>query len=764
MLRIARGPIVIVALLVALLGVAAVVRHATHHSPDATVAIARLPAPTTAPSSRPATNPSAKSLGDHPVVASYMDVVLHAYPSLSTTQPLAVPLDLSQAARFTLDDPIYLSRVRGDLWITRPDAPPAAKVLHDVADPRSEAQTHVLRQRVLFIHWMPTDEGTWVPFLICRPEATTADNDNAIETIWPAGRKLLPWRRDYQWDRAFSWNRELVVPSGRGVSILTLGAEPKEAYRELIDPAAAATTATQPSQIGRPQALPDWQGILAWTPWENGRTGSRGAARFVNGKWVGLGPDQGWPERIVHLVPLRDGTVFQFVAGPTGDITIQTSLLDAPAVDEQAIRDRVTQLGDVDQEVRKKAVADLANFGPGAWPVLEKLADSQPPQARALLAQLLKDKNRPSLSGMTLEGRRLLKLVNRMSDGGVIFYAEQGVAIPEADGDSTVTAPAWLSVRPGHYIELLPAALVVDLKPDQTRFDVINDYWIVDSDARGPRLFYGNGLASLLRKNERQFSKLIGMDQMGRWLFQRAQGADPTTVPTSTRTLIIDPHLPDPTPRLPVWQLAIAETVGWDKDNWPVVKNGAAYALMESDWRPVSDSEKFFTRPEQVPPITQPTAGPSTQLTTAPATRLAGPRPLLALPDGTRYYGGLESLRMIDPSGRQIDWALPPRAIGTGPAYLVIAPNGKLFLFNEPGRVLRLARSAADAPEPFKLEAMFTHNIPSILRPTRIWVDPAGRIDVAWENRLAIMFPQGYIPRPILEKMVDQSGLDADSP
>jgi hypothetical protein len=32
---------------------------------------------------------------------------------------------------------------------------------------------------------------------------------------------------------------------------------------------------------------------------------------------------------------------------------------------------------------------------------------------------------------------------------------------------------------------------------------------------------------------------------------------------------------------------------------------------------------------------------------------------------------------------------------------------------------------------------------------TRVWLDPAGRIIVAYESRLAILFPAGYIPGPI---------------
>src|SRR6185437_7452486 len=86
-----------------------------------------------------------------------------------TTQPLAVPLELGQAARFVLKDPVYLGKARGDLWITRPDAPPIKQVLQEAIDPNAtDPQTHVLREQVVYVHWMPTDAGTWQPYLVCR--------------------------------------------------------------------------------------------------------------------------------------------------------------------------------------------------------------------------------------------------------------------------------------------------------------------------------------------------------------------------------------------------------------------------------------------------------------------------------------------------------------------------------------------------------------------------------------------------------------------
>jgi hypothetical protein len=679
-----------------------------------------------------------------------MELVRAEFPSLPTTQPMAVPLELNQAARLILKDRIYLSKERGDLWITRSDAAPTPQVLKEAVNPdAADTQVHLLREHVAFVHWSVTSLGNAVPYLICKSDR------GGYELVSADRRTPLPANRDYRWDRAFTWDNErVVVPSPAGVSIFQFRPDLKESYRELMTSPTTAP-ATEPSNHSDPQALLDGNGVLAWVPFDHGTPGSRGAVRYLDGRWNDLGPDQSWPEKIVQLVPLRDGTVFQFVANDDGTVAVQTSPLERGEVDAKEIEKIVAQLSDEDSDVRRKAVSELANFGPGAWPVLTKLAEDQPPQAQLLLRQLLKDKNRPTLSGMTLLGDRALQLATRLSDSGAVFYAPQGVSVLEPNGETSTAAPAWISVRPGHFIDLLPAALVVDLKPDQCKVYVLGDQWIANTDVRGPRLFYGNGFATLLRKDERQFSEVIGMDQRGRWLFKKPGiGED--------QTLVIDPHLPDPTPRLPVWNLAIAETVGWDKDNWPVVQNGSAFALAESDWRGLEKGEKFSTHAEETPPTTFPSTAPTSQAATAPADAPDQGHPILTTPEGTRYFDGLTRIKVTQPGHGPIDWPLPPAANGTGPVSLVVTKSGKLFLFNQPGRVLRIAPTPG-ASEPFRLEATFTHNIPSITKPTRVWLDPAGRIDIAWENRLAILFPEGYIPRAISEKMLDQGGLDADS-
>ena len=98
---------------------------------------------------------------------------------------------------------------------------------------------------------------------------------------------------------------------------------------------------------------------------------------------------------------------------------------------------------------------------------------------------------------------------------------------------------------------------------------------------------------------------------------------------------------------------------------------------------------------------------------------------------------------------------LAPEANGTGPVTLLQTADGKLYLFNQPGRVLRIQPTPGRS-EPFKLEATFTKGVPTVADPTRIWLDPGGRIVMVYEDRLAVMFPQGYIPPRIQDLMEPQ--------
>lgn len=775
--------------LVLLVAVAALVFHRTRPGDVPTPLAGATTTPATAPAeSQPATAPTTQRAAPKPPATQYLDVVRSYHPRMAATQPMAAPLDMSQAARIVLNEPIYLSP-RRDLWITRPDAPPTPEVLARAAKEQNDQLTLTIREQVVFAHWTPQEEGPWTFSLIVRGP------DGREELVTQSRRTPLPTGRVYHWHRALDWGERIVVATDTGVSIIHVEPEFREQHVDLIDPKSKPD-----ATFSEPQFLMDWEGILAWVPWEGKNAGSIGAARYVEDKWSPLGAEQGWPDKLLHLVPLHDGGVLQLVPYEEEWVKLAFTSLEQVAIDEDMVARLVEKLSDPEDKIRQDAFKELTRYGASAWPILERLMPDQEPEAQARLRQLLKSRFEPTLGGMSLLGDKL-RMAARLSDGGVVLYAEVGVATAGDTEEPIIRSPAWISVRPGQAVSLLDPSFTLDLDPDRSRLYAFGEEWVVVNDAAGPKRFVGNGFDPLVRKSEAAFREPIGMDGRGRWLLRKPAppptsnpATSPATGPTF-ETLVIDPTLPEPTPRLPVWLYGTAETVGWDKDHWPVIKRGGSWALVEEGWRAMKRTEKVFTSAADVPPVVPPTidvpaatsavpdpaaaaatppalneapatGGPTsapggaaesadTVVTTAPSTASAedlGPA-LLVDPQGNCYFDGKTRVVMIPRRGRRTELPLPAAATGTASkVFLVRTPDGLLFLYNQPGRILRI-RPTPDEPEPFVLEATFTRNIPSVDEVTRLWVDPAGRIIMAYGNKLAIMFPAGYIPTEIARKM-----------
>jgi hypothetical protein len=105
------------------------------------------------------------------------------------------------------------------------------------------------------------------------------------------------------------------------------------------------------------------------------------------------------------------------------------------------------------------------------------------------------------------------------------------------------------------------------------------------------------------------------------------------------------------------------------------------------------------------------------------------------------------------PDGSVLSWPLPPSAVGDAKPILLRTRDDLLFLFNAPGRIVRI-RPTPDADQPFAVEAVFTRKVPSDPAPLRIWLDPDDRICIAHDqNRLTVLFPIGRIPQGIAMKM-----------
>jgi hypothetical protein len=672
---------------------------------------------TTQPSTLPATHPATQAATPAPP-RDYMDVVLRTHPDFPTTQPLSVPLDLSEAARIVFDDSVHLDPV-GQLWITRADAEPTPAVLKAA----TTQLTHVTRERVVFVHRWPDEKGVWQPFLIVKNS-----HADGVELIQVGGRQPLGSTRNYDWERAFSWNEVIVVPTETGISIIRPDRRPLELHHEF------QVEATGPRSA--PQLLLDWRGLIGWMPWDSDKSGSHGAVRFVNEQWIDLNASRGWPEKLIQLVPLLDGSILQMHATETGDAVLSMVSLDPPAADAGAIEVLVERLSDADPERRDAAFAELTRYGAGAWPVLEKLSPDQPPEGKRRIEDLLTAKQQPTLGGLTLLPGEV-RTIARSTGGASMLLADAGVSIPRGDDEPQIVAPAWLMILPGRPIQLASADLMRDFVPGRTVMTIIGREVLVSDEVQGPRLWLSNHFSRpLLKKDQLDFAaKVVGFDARGRWLFRRSTDPDGPT-------LVIDPTLPDPTPRLPVWNYPVAGGVaGWTKENWPAIKRGGAWVLTDKGWRAMDESKSqlIVETPDDA--------------TTSPATTQSA-TPILTDADGTKYFDGRESLHIVRADGTEFDWALPPGAIGRSEVvWLLRAGDDRLFLFNSPGRVLRI-RSTPGGSEPFQLESTFTRRIPSSDRLIRVWVDPAGRINmIAEPDHLLIMFPTGHIPGDIAEMM-----------
>jgi hypothetical protein len=682
------------------------------------------PPPATATSSAPLTQTAAARLPPPP--RSYMELVLVHYPDLPATQPLERSLSYGYAGHIVFPEPIYLDG-SGHLWITREDAPPDDIVLRE-AQPLGATLT---RLAPVFVHWMRDDEGTLRPWAVC-PSA-----EGGYDLVSHRGVERLTDRTDYDWDRAFSWLRRIVVPTSRGVSVFTIESRVSESPSPPL---------TDRPGHGRVE-IAFLGGPIAWLPPHGEHPGSGGAVRLVEDVWFRLGPDASWPAGLIHILPLLDGSVLQIIADGPQRIRIAVVLLDRPNVDDELIGSLIGQLSDPDPQVREKAAERLTQYGPALWAAAERLVDSQPPEAQARLRGFLRSRIAPRLGNMQVVEDQL-QVMARFRDGGALFYAPRGVAVSRGDEQPQIISPAWLTARPQQPVRLLPADLAAVLTPGESPLIPCGaDDWMVCDLANGPRLYQGNGtFLTLLRPDERAFSQFVGLAQGGKLLFRPAADSAPgQRMPAPT--LIIDPTLPDPRPRLPVWLLAPEGTTGWDEQDWPAAQSGDAWSLRTREWRAVDrKTGRFFSRPEDVPPWPVATLPMATSSSAASAAAPTAEGAIYVDSQGTRYFDGRSTLRLVRSDGTTVIWPLPPEAVGESRPWLLRTANGRLFLLNRPGRIVRI-KPTADPERPFEVEAIFTRRIPDVVQIRRMWLDPAGRIAIVYDtNRLAVLYPDGYVP------------------
>jgi hypothetical protein len=696
----------------------------------------RLRKPMTAlPPARPTTIASTSTA---PAVPSPIPIrswgeLLHAdIPSYPETRPYAFAVDLPEAAHLLLKEKLYVYP-GGDLWIARKDADPLPAVLARAGD-ESE---HIADEPVEFVIWT-LQRGKYQASAVCRG----TDGDELVTTT--DRRPILP-RRSYHWESAANFDdngvSRLFVPTDGGASIFTLGKNLTEVHCDLVDSSAATQR-----QAPVPQFVFDMRGLLVWIPADSNFDGSSRVARFVDGKWDTL-DSAAWPSNIIQLVPMRDGSVLQIRRGAdAGTVDLQIIALDSAALDLADVDKLVAQLDDDDPDKRAAAFGQLTEYGPGIYSRLEQLKPNAGPEGQARIQNLLDGRLATKLGGMLINNNQLT-VACRLREGGVIFFAPAGVSVDQGQQPPRVVSPDYLVVRPGQYIQELPVEITEQLAKTPS-INAMKGEWIINSPQDGPlRYLPPSQFIPLQRPTERAFSQLLAIDSRGRWIFRAPDAASPT--------LIIDPTVPDPVPRLAIWLIDTASDAGWDKNGWPALtQNNSNWIITQRDWEVLDPKETIQTDISQLKSTTQ-----------SSATTRDGPV-LWTDFQGNRYFDGQTTLTSITPTGQRRVWPLSADCLSTSlqSPWLIGDHAGHLYLFNNAGSIIRL-RATPNAAQPFVLEAIFNKNIPPFQDTRRIWMDPAGRIAVAYEqSHLAIIFPSGQVPPELNDKILPQDLRRTDEP
>jgi hypothetical protein len=684
------------------------------------------PPPAGPPATRPAPPSAAEPDPASRPLATLDDLIRRDFPDYGKADRRPSPAPFDEAGRFAIDTPVHLD-ANGNLWITDPRGRPVAEIISDPAT--ADLQTFVVDQPVRFVWWRAGPGGP-------TPEVIT-DDEGGLVWHHALGSVPLP-DLGYRFDSAFVWDEAIVTPVSDGIALLRPALRVEDVaqfLRRFADvpperrPDASGTVDVEHLVMPgadrvRPETRADGVGLIAWVPWDeaNQLPGGDGVYRFADGTWSKLDADDGWGDRPVHLMPLADGSVLQLALDENDEHVLSVVALNKLDVDPALLHRAVDGLTHHDRALREASFATLASAGSAAWPVLEERLPRARGRAVGNIESLLAARDTPSLGGLRpMAGP--VHVRQRLADGGVILEFRNGVRVPDVAGVDVLRRPGFVIVRPGRRVGPLAEPLAVELAMKGNLLQAVADEIVITPAQGEPKRWSFNHFQPILRPDDPAVARTTGIDRAGRWLFESADG-----------TLLVDPWLPDPTPRLPTWIIETGELgeAGWDDQDFPCMKLGGAWRLQQFGWEPLP---------------------PETRVATEAV--VSGRWELAIGLNGTRYYGGVDALRVVPPDGTEFTWPLPPEARGLGEASdvkLAVDDQGRLFLFNRPGRVVRI-EPVGDPGEPLEVIGVFDEQIPGAT-PRRVWVDPLGRICAAYfGDTVAVMWPDGEIPGPIRQLM-----------
>lgn len=669
------------------------------------------PAPVAqAPVTQPVVTLPASLPATRPVIKDFMRLVSLNYPDFPATRPLDSSIDLSESAHILLKYPLAVDAF-GDLWIHHEDgADPLAVVL-------KPAQVNIVNRKVLFSHrWRYSNSSRWKYGLVV-PSKTRQGFDFVDEDQ----TRLIAKKEGYDWTRALSLqDGRIAVPTANGVSIFTIP------VRGGISESESPSLLSDPDQPHAPVQIIEFNdSIIFWIPPTDAHPGSSGAIRWIAGGWKRLQGDD-WPDHLVALIPLYD-SIIQFI-GSEQSAKFVTVSMERAAVSQEELTKKILQLGDPDPDIRDAAERQLSRYRNTLWPLADKLMDTVHPEIQIRLQNLLRARDFPMLGNCEPKDGKV-RIVSRFQGGGMLFYNAQGALLPNGNQEPTLVSPAWILAAPGFTIHVLQGEFLTDLDPDIHRLVFTpSGAWISQDAKNGLRMHIaGERWMKLTRKGEEAFTTLENVDAAGRLILRTSLGA-------AGPALLIDPRLPDIRPRLPIWTSEY-QAVGWDKNDLPAATlQGNGMVFQNDHWTVIDKKTNAFNSDPATIPALAPTSTWPAELG----------KPLAKDPKGNLFFDGTNKIVMITPSGDRLDLPLPPDAVGTlaSPALAAFGAD-RLFLYNKPGQISRLRL----IHNKLELDANFTQGAPETEKLTRMWIDSGKRLVMIWDKKLALAFPDGYIPK-----------------
>lgn len=427
-------------------------------------------------------------------------------------------------------------------------------------------------------------------------------------------------------------------------------------------------------------------------------------------------PGLGWPEKPVEAIPLADGGVLIVAIAPTDGNAFLKLIAGAekPATGAQlrAIQPLARKLADRDPAQRQLAQRQLEAMGPSVLPMLESMRDQLPPEAQIRIEAMLGQRFAPTIAGLRLLPGGVRTLA-RFPGGGCVLRFPGGGTI-DADGDTPARSviPATVLIRPGYPIELIDPESVCDFLPGRQSIQWMGEELLISDAAVGPRRWVGNSLSKpILPKELADFDTVVAIDARRRWLL--------TSAKRPGKTLLIDPSLPDTTPKLPTWTLA-GDAIGRTDAGWPAVRRGdRLFVLERGEWK--------VDKPAAMRPPKAPQREVSDEA-------------------GRKFSVEKTVVRGTDVDGRVITSAFG----GDGSDATPVALSDKLLVYTPDGTVRRF--DLGHEPLTINAVATFTQNVP---RQATVWVDPAGRLVMANEKTMTVAFPGGFVPRELADLMLN---------